>query len=330
MANSRGLGRGLGSLFGQSEEEFDNAVAELQGNKSGVNLLPMNNAAKRPPAASTQLAPSADAAAAVGEEGAPLNIPIRDIDANSEQPRKSFDETALNELCQSIKNHGVIQPIVVNKMGSRFMIIAGERRWRAAKLCGLDKIPAIVKNYSVKEVKEISLIENLQREDLNAVEAADAIKQLMKEFNLTQEEVADRIGKSRPNIANTLRLLELCPEVRAMVAENRLSAGHARSLVVIKERAAQIRLAEAACDNQMTVRDIEKAVKEILNPPPPTARPPLSIELKELAAKMQRLFATKINIFGNDDKGKIFVEYYSRDDIDRITEIIEQSIARGK
>jgi ParB family chromosome partitioning protein len=326
MANNRGLGRGLGSLFGQSEEEFDNAVAELQGNKSGVNLLP----SAVPRVQGVALAVSAEETGLSTGEGTPLNIPIRDIDPNSEQPRKFFNEAALSELCQSIKNHGVIQPIVVNKMGSRYMIIAGERRWRAAGLAGLDKIPAVVKNYSIKEVKEISLIENLQREDLNAIEAADAIKQLMREFKLTQEEVADRIGKSRSNIANTLRLLELCPEVRAMVAENRLSAGHARSLVVIKDRPSQIRLATAACDNQMTVRDIERSVKEILNPPPVVEKPPLSIELRDLVAKMQRLFATKISVFGNDEKGKIFIEYYSRDDIDRIAEIIEQRTASDK
>ena len=206
-------------------------------------------------------------------------------------------------------------------MGSRYMIIAGERRWRAAKIAGLKAVPAIVKKYTPQQIKEVSLIENLQREDLNPVETARAIKQLMEECNMTQESVADRLGKSRSAIANTLRLLTLDEQVLDLVEKNRLSAGHARTLVVVTDLDAQVKLAQRACN--MSVRDTEKMVREYLNPKPVKPRVEQSIELKELVSNMQRVFATKVTAIGNDNKGRLYIDYYTKDDLDRICAMIE-------
>lgn len=252
-------------------------------------------------------------------------IEIEKLMANPNQPRKNFDKTALEELSASIKTHGVIQPLIVNNQkDGTFLIIAGERRYRASKLAGLSTIPCIIKDYSEKQIKEIAIIENLQREDLNPIESARAIKQLMEEYSMTQEAVSERIGVSRPNISNTLRLLTLCPEVIKMVEEEKLSAGHARCLVPIQNYNQQIKLALTACNNNMSVRDLEKIVKNVLNPKVPAEKivKEQSLELKELVNEMQRTFATKVSVMGNDKKGRIYIDYYSRDDLDRIAELI--------
>ena len=254
------------------------------------------------------------------------DIDINKLIANPNQPRKKFDETALQELANSIKVHGVIQPLVVNdQKDGTYLIIAGERRYRASKIAGLTTIPCIIKDYSEKQIKEISIIENLQREDLNPIESARAIKQLMDEYKMTQEAVSERIGVSRPNIANTLRLLSLCPEVLNLVENGKLSAGHARCLVPIQDYNSQIKLAMAASDNKMTVRDLEKAVKNLLKPRDATKIQQVeqSLELKELVNEMQRTFSTKVSVIGNDKKGRIYIDYYSRDDLDRIAELIQ-------
>ena len=251
---------------------------------------------------------------------------IKKIYPNPNQPRKHFDEEALQELASSIKLHGIIQPLVVTKTDEdKYMIIAGERRWRAANLAALDKVPVVIKNYTGKQIKEISLIENLQREDLNPIEAARAIKQLMDEYNLTQETVSDRIGKSRSSVANTLRLLSLYPDVIKMIEDGRLSSGHARSLVVVDDTTQQIKLARQAADGKMSVRELEKAVKNYLNPSKnaSTKVKEQSLELKELINEMQRVFATKVSAIGNDNKGRIYIDYYSRDDLDRLADMIE-------
>ena len=293
MAVGRGLGKGLGALLSGVEQEYDSGLRED------------NNVAK------------------VEDGDVAKELLITLIDPNINQPRKNFDEVALSELANSIRIHGVISPIIVVPQGNRYMIIAGERRWRASKKAGLLTIPAIVRDYTPQQVKEISLIENLQREDLNPIETAVAIKQLMDEYRYTQEQVADRIGKSRPAIANTLRLLTLSQPVMEMVANGRLSAGHARCLVVVTNLGDQKTLAEAGADNKVTVRDFEKMVKNYLNPKPVKAKPEQSLELKDMIARMQRTFATKVSAFGNDKKGRIYIDYYNRDDLDRICEILE-------
>ena len=254
---------------------------------------------------------------------------LEKITANPNQPRKNFDEQALRELADSIRKHGVIMPIVVNDNGDgSYMIIAGERRFRACKLAGKASIPVVIRKYSEREIKEISLIENLQREDLNPIEAATAMKQLMTDYKLTQDELAERIGKSRPAIANTLRLLNLCPEVMSMVAEGKLSAGHARTVVTLPAEE-QIEFASDAVRSQSSVRELEKKVRaytvapEILEERKKKNRALASVELKQLVERMRFAFRTKVSLIGNDKKGRIYIDYYSRDGLDRISEILD-------
>lgn len=299
MAN-KGLGRGFASLMGL------NNIDEL-----------------------TQQQPVAEQSipkdvSAVSPEDTVVHIPLVDIDPNYEQPRKKFDENALNELADSIRVHGVIQPIVVTPIGKRYMIIAGERRFRASRIAGRTEIPAIIRHYTQQQIKEISLIENLQREDLSPIEAARAIKTLMTEFNMTQELAADRIDKSRSAIANTLRLLTLNEEVIALIEQGRLSAGHARTLVVVPSDQ-QYKLALKGCDNQLTVREMEKMVREFLNPKPEKQKSTVedSKELVSLIANMQRAFATKVSAIGNGRKGRIYIDYFTSDDLDRICNLVE-------
>lgn len=289
--NNKGLGRGLNALFGlYDEEDSYKNVTNQSKSENGV-----------------------------------LEVDIDKIKPNPNQPRKNFDEDALKELAASIKVHGIVQPIVLNRQpNGEYLIIAGERRWRAARLCGLTKVPAIVKNYTDKQIKEISIIENLQREDLNPIEAARAIKQLMDEYNLTQEVVAERIGKSRSNIANTLRLLTLYPDVLKLVESGKISAGHARALVVVEDQNEQIKLAQTIVSKNLSVRDLEKAVRNYLNPAKKTpVKEEQSLELRELINQMQKTFATKVSAIGNDNKGRIYIDYYTRDDLDRIAELLE-------
>jgi len=290
----KGLGKGLSALFSETEEDY------------GKSLLFDDDKQ---------------------EKGGVTEIEIDKIFANPNQPRKAFDQTALNELSDSIKKHGVIMPIIVNRSGDRFMIIAGERRFRASKLANKQTIPAIIKNYSERQIKEISLIENLQREDLNPIEEAVAMKALMTDYGLTQEELADRIGKSRPAIANTLRLLSLSKEVTKFVEDGTLSAGHARTLVSVPQ-IDQKKMAEVAIKNGLSVREMEKMVKEYFIPPEEKQKKKekheLSKELRDLIDQLQRVLGTKVNAIGNDNKGRIYIDYYTRDDLDRIAEIIEK------
>ena len=296
MAANKGLGRGFASLMGLNE--FEELIEPQQ----------------QPVATDTQRENSDNV----------VKISLLDIDPNYEQPRKNFDEAALNELADSIRIHGVVQPIVVTPIGKRFMIIAGERRFRASKIAGKTDIPAIVRNYTPQQIKEISLIENLQREDLSPIEAARAIRTLMTEFNMTQEVAADRIGKSRSAVANTLRLLTLNDDVIALIESGRLSAGHARTLVVVPNDQ-QYKLALKGCDNQLTVREMEKMVREFLNPKPEKQKPTMqeSKELVNLVSNMQRAFATKVSAIGNGRKGRIYIDYFTSDDLDRICSMIE-------
>jgi len=293
----RGLGRGLGVLLGQNEEEYERAME--RGNPS------MSMADK-------------------GDGEQTTMLPLSKIDPNVNQPRKKFDETALSELANSIRIHGVISPLIVVRTGDRYMIIAGERRYRACKKIGLTSVPVVIREYTPKQVKEISLIDNLQREDLNPIETASAIKQLMDEYAYTQEQVAEQVGKSRPYIANTLRLLSLSSAVIDYVSTGRLSAGHARCLVVIEDTEAQVSLAKQALDDKVSVREFEKIVRQYAHPEKSKPKLQQSIELKELVANMQRVFSTKVSALGSDKKGRIFIDYYTRDDLDRLAELIEK------
>lgn len=290
----RGLGRGLDSLFGEYEEE--KPVEEKQV-ETKIEQVVVNE---------------------------PKEIDIGLIDRNPDQPRKIFDEDALRELAESIKVHGVIQPIIVKQIGDRYVIIAGERRWRASRLAGLKTIPCIIKNYSEQEISEIAIIENLQREDLNPIESAKAIKNLINQYNLTQDEVADKIGKSRPAVANTLRLLLLPESIISLVESNKISAGHARTLLSITDTKKQKEIALMIVEKGLTVRDVENIIKNLNKPVIEKSVQEKSLELKDFENSIKRVFATKVQIKGNDNKGKIVIDYYSKDDLNRIYDILNK------
>lgn len=303
----RGLGRGLGSLFGDYENyELEKDEKQPENNKE-------NKQTKKS-------ASNNDANIANGV----LEIEIGLIDRNEEQPRKSFDEKALKELAQSIKQHGIIQPLILQKNGDRYQIVAGERRFRAARLAGLKKVPAIIKEYTEQEMSEISIIENLQREDLNPIESAKAIARLIEQFNLTQEVVADKIGKSRPAVANTLRLLTLPEEIIKYIEAGKLSAGHARTLLAVEDKKKMLELANLAISKKLSVRDLELLVRKLNKPTKDTIKQQQSLELKDFANNLNRIFSTKVSIIGNDKKGRIYIDYYSPEDLQRIYDVINK------
>lgn len=247
---------------------------------------------------------------------------LANIEANADQPRKEFNDKAQAELVESIKNHGVISPIVVTpKDDGKYMIIAGERRYRAAKEAGLITVPVCIRECTPVQIAELSLIENIQREDLNPIEVARAIKNLMDDFGYTQERVAERIGKARPTVANLLRLIDLAEPVQKLVASGRLSAGHARCLAVVPYEL-QIELAEKGCDEKMSVREFEKLVKNATNPKKKPEPPKISLELKDMITRMQRTLGTKVSLLGNDNKGRIFIDYYTADDLARLESML--------
>ncbi len=250
------------------------------------------------------------------------------VEPNRNQPRKQFDQEALEELAGSIKQYGIIQPIVVTKKDDYYEIIAGERRWRAAKMAGLKEIPVVVKEYSDKEIAEISLIENIQRENLNPIEEAQAYKTLIEEYNLTQEELSERISKSRAQIANTMRLLKLHEDVQKMLTDGALSAGHARALLGLEIMEEQLRIAEKIMNESLSVRQTEDLVRQINNPPRTTQKakkPESNVFYKDLERKMTEKLGTKVRISRSDSgKGRIEISYYSEDELDRIYTMINQ------
>lgn len=256
-----------------------------------------------------------------------MNVKITKVEPNREQPRKQFDEDALLELADSIKQFGVLQPLLVQKKEDYYEIIAGERRWRAAKLAGLKEVPVIIKQFSQQETVEISLIENIQRENLNPIEEAIAYKRLMEEFHLKQDQIADRVSKSRTAVTNSMRLLKLDEKVRQMVIDEMLSTGHARALLTIEDPELQYITATRIFDEKLSVRETEKLVKELLNPKKhketvkDTAQ---DIIYQNLEEKIKSIIGTKVAINRkNENKGKIEIEYYSKDELERIIELLE-------
>ena len=256
-------------------------------------------------------------------------VKITKVEPNREQPRKNFDEDTLQELADSIKQFGLLQPILVQDREDYYEIIAGERRWRAAKLAGLKEVPVIVKNYTEQEIMEISLIENIQREDLNPIEEAIAYKRLLEEFNLKQDELAERVSKSRTTITNSMRLLRLCEYVRQMIIDGKLTTGHARALISIEDEEQQKQLAERIFDEKLSVREVEKIVKGILNPvekKPQKEEVPQSIQYiyEDIEKKLEEKLSRKVEISakGKNGSGKIEIEFYSNDDLDRLIEAL--------
>lgn len=268
----------------------------------------------------------------VKEEKPDTYLKVSMIDPNRNQPRKVFDENAMEELSDSIKKYGVIQPLIVRKQGSRYEIIAGERRWRAAKMAGLREVPVIIKNYTDQEIVEISLIENIQRENLNPIEEALAYQTLIKEFHLRQEDVAVRVSKSRTFITNTMRLLKLDERVQNMLSETMITSGHARALLAIENHDLQYETAMRVYDEGMSVRDVEKLVKR-LSTPQNRQKEKLEHDNHEqyrviyenAENRLKSIMGTKVNIKNKkDNQGKIEIEYYSLEELERIMELFDR------
>ena len=291
-----GLGKGLGALLSQYDREIE---PEKKQEAQTENITKIG--------------------------GAQTELELSKIYPNPNQPRKNFDQKALEELADSIKVHGLIQPIIVNESGDKYMIIAGERRWRACQMAGLTAVPVIIKHYTEKQVSEIAIIENLQREDLNPVEVARGVKKLMEEYQLTQEKVAERLGKSRSEIANYNRLLGLDNEVLELVENGKVSFGHAKCLAGLDDREQQIYLAKQVAKSKYTVRELEREIFKLGNKPAKkSTQYILSTEIKDLINLMQRKLGTKVNIIGNNKKGRIYIDYYDQDDLDRLYELLNK------
>ncbi|GAA0086758.1 ParB/RepB/Spo0J family partition protein [Clostridium sp. CTA-7] len=257
------------------------------------------------------------------ENNKPSVISINLIKSNNDQPRKSFDDEKIAELSQSIKEHGIIQPIILNKQDNYYMIIAGERRWRAAKLLGLKEVPAIVMDLTEKDVLEVSLIENIQRQDLNPIEEAMAYKKLLSDFNLTQEELSKRVGKSRVAISNTIRLTNLCETVKQYLIDEVISEGHGRVLLSIEDARVQCEVAQKVIDEKLSVRELERLVKNLnIEKKEKEKTRDMNPYYKDVTERLQNYFGTKVNISNKNNKGKIEIEYYSNEDLQRILEII--------
>lgn len=249
-------------------------------------------------------------------------VKLTSIEPNREQPRKYFDEDSLEELTESIKIHGVINPITLQDCNDHYEIVAGERRWRASRKAGLKEIPAIIGKFTKKQLAEIALLDNLQREDLNPIEVAMAYKQLMDVFGYKQDELADRVSKSRSAVANSLRLLKLADDVQRMLIEDKISMGHARALLAIEDATKQYEVAERVFDEKLSVRDIEKIVKDLKKEPKekkPKNKEEYDVFYKDIAERLKTSLGTKVNVSGKGDgTGKIEIEFYSHDELDRL------------
>ena len=253
-------------------------------------------------------------------------LKITEVEPNREQPRKNFNEDALLELSDSIKQYGVIQPLIVQKKGDHYEIIAGERRWRAAKMAGIKEIPVIIKDYSDQQVMEISLIENIQREDLNPIEEAMAYKNLMEEFHLKQDEIAEKVSKSRTAVTNSMRLLKLDKRVQQMMIDDMISAGHARTLITIEDPDVQYNIATKIFDEKLSVRETEKMVKLLQKPEvkKEKAEKVNSFIYKDIEEKIKAILGTKVTVdHRSNNKGRISIEYYSNDELERILFLLE-------
>ncbi|MCM1101052.1 MAG: ParB/RepB/Spo0J family partition protein [Acetatifactor muris] len=292
----RGLGKGIDSLIPNVVGEAKAKKEESAGGKSNS-----------------------------GADGAETMVKITMVEPNREQPRKNFDEDALQELADSIKQFGLLQPILVQDRKDHYEIIAGERRWRASRMAGLQEIPVIIRNYSDQEIVEISLIENIQREDLNPIEEAQAYKRLLTEFNLKQDEVAERVSKSRAAVTNSVRLLKLSDEVQQMVIDEMISTGHARALLAVEDAEEQYSLAQKIFDEKLSVRDVEKMVKN-LHKPTKAKKPDdktLQVIYQDIEEKLKQRLSTKVTVTPKGDgAGKIEIEFYNHDDLERLMDMM--------
>ncbi len=248
---------------------------------------------------------------------------INEIEPNAGQPRKYFNDDKLAQLAESIKLHGIVQPLIVKSEEDTYKIVAGERRWRAARIAGLETVPVIIKDLSSKQVMEIALIENIQREDLNPIEEAEAYERLISEFGMTQEDISLAVGRSRPAIANSVRLLTLQDKLKSLVINGDLSSGHARALLSIEDNALQIKASEEIINKGLNVRETEKLVKRVLSKKEKRATKKLDEEYLAIEDRFREIFGTKVRIVRSNKSGKIMIEYYSMDELERIVELIE-------
>ncbi len=296
----RGLGKGIDSLIpnvvGEEKEKREALTREgKDGKKSSEN------------------------------EENKMMVKITMVEPNREQPRKNFDEDSLQELADSIKQFGLLQPILVQDRKDHYEIIAGERRWRASRMAGLKEIPVIIRNYSDQEIVEISLIENIQREDLNPIEEAQAYKRLLTEFNLKQDEVAERVSKSRAAVTNSVRLLKLSDEVQQMVIDEMISTGHARALLAVEDAEEQYNLAQKIFDEKLSVRDVEKLVKNLGKPAKQKKPDDKTMQLiyQDIEEKLKRRLSTKVTVTSKGEgAGKIEIEFYNNEDLDRLIDLM--------
>ena len=303
---TRGLGKGLEALFGD---------AEVTPIPSEGNTRRTAQSADREEKAEEKVTPA---------EGGVIYVDINDIMPNASQPRKQFDEEKLQELADSIEKHGLIQPIVLRKAGKGYEIVAGERRWRAARLIGLKEIPSIVKELTDEENMLLAIIENMQREDLNPIEEAEGIKKMIDTFGLTQEQVSLSVGKSRPYITNSLRLLKLPELVQQLTAEGKISMGHARALAAIKDEDKQIKLANRTAEEGLSVRQIEVLAQETKKPSrKPAKKKKKSADEKRVEEDLKNALGTKVNIKRTGKRGKIEIEFYSKEELERLIDLLK-------
>ena len=310
MSTARGLGKGLGALISMFDEDSEEFQKSTQTMSQTLTTVPTS----KPEATTTS-----KSSTGIQPPSGATEIDLALIDNNTNQPRKSFDPLELEDLVNSIKANGILSPILLTQVGSRYMIVAGERRWRAAQRAGLKTIPALVRNYTPRQVSEIALVENLQRTDLNEIEVASGIKKLMDQFFMTQEQVATCLGKPRATIANTLRLLNLPKEVQTLIQNGEVSPGHAKCLVAIaSNQQLCIQLAKQVAGGKLSVRGLEEIISHSQKPKGNTSSLPKSLELKDLSELFTRTLATKVTITGTNQKGKITIEYNTTSDLDRI------------
>lgn len=299
-----GLGKGLDSLIPNKSDKL--TKPETKKNNSETKVSPAKKVKEDP-------------------KTSEILLKINQVEPNRDQPRKEFDEDALLELADSIKQFGVLQPLLVQKKKDYYEIIAGERRWRAAKLAGLKEVPVLIKSYTDQEIVEISLIENIQRENLNPIEEAMAFKRLLEEFHLKQDEVAERVSKSRTAVTNSMRLLKLSDKVKQMIIDDMISTGHARALLAIEDEEQQYLLATKIFDEKLSVRETEKLVKSLKNPKKEVKKttPEHQFIYNDIAEKMKSIMGTKVNINAKaNGKGKIEIEYYSEEELERIYDLM--------
>ena len=316
---SRGLGRGLDALFGDMEVDvLKNEKADDPGVKETVKMPEPGEIAGTSAGTS-----SAAETPAVTAAGGILYIDINDIKPNSNQPRKVFDEEKLEDLAASIKEHGMIQPVVLRSVGAGYEIVAGERRWRAARKVGVKTIPCIVRELTDEENMLLAIIENMQREDLNPIEEAEGLSQMIDTYGLTQDQVSKSVGKSRPYITNCLRLLKLPEAIQEFVSEGQLSAGHARAIVSAGGKEKQIALAQKAVKEGLSVRQIEKLAKENKTGKTKAKLREKNADVKRVENDLKEALGTRVTLNQKGKKGKIEIEYYSRDELERLIELLK-------